>query len=293
MPSDAAAAAAATALAVPSEWLDAFEEFFLELSEAAGSVPSQSQLASWQSTLRSARAVATVRAHLAVHAADIAAALGPLATFCQRRAVEQRFIFMGVYGSEMSLPDALTQLLEEVRKQSENFDQLQLKEPRFLLRLGTFDDRRHGSLRSSAYPYSPACSSGPGDAVVECLQASTLELAGYLALNGAYADDCSVHPGFQGRGIAKALVCSSAALLAKQRHTHMSLDVRACNLPAFGLYKSLSFKVVKKHYPGFYDWHGGYKMQAVLSEVPKIPLGFDTSHLGLDNYAASGPIDTG
>ena len=60
----------------------------------------------------------------------------------------------------------------------------------------------------------------------------------------------------------------------------LSLDVRACNLPAIALYTKLGFKKAQKSYPPFYDWHGGYSMTASAVDVAKkMPTGFDTSAL--------------
>merc|ERR1712241_1287614 len=105
-----------------------------------------------------------------------------------------------------------------------------------------------------------------GDEVIECHymgggEAESL-LVGFMALRGNYADDLSVDPAFQGRGIAKAIVCGAAARLLSQGSGDLTLDVRACNLPGIGMYKAIGFQVVRRHFPGFYDWHGGYSMKA-------------------------------
>merc|ERR1712060_1034568 len=99
-----------------------------------------------------------------------------------------------------------------------------------------------------------------------------------MTMHDNYADDLAVDPRFQGCRVGKALVCAVAARLATVGHDEMTLDVRACNLPALALYRSLGFQIVRKHFPGFYDWHGGYRMAAPVPEVlTKMPKGFDLS----------------
>ena len=60
----------------------------------------------------------------------------------------------------------------------------------------------------------------------------------------------------------------------------MYLDVRACNLPAKGLYTHLGFVVDQKMYPSYIDWHGGYSMSADTSVIlEKTPPHADLSAL--------------
>mmetsp|Transcript_14055 Transcript_14055/g.43523 ORF Transcript_14055/g.43523 Transcript_14055/m.43523 type:complete len:284 (-) Transcript_14055:45-896(-) len=282
------AARLAEACGVPADMHAAFEELFTALTEAAGGkAPSEKDLAGWRKQLQQARAESTVRAFMAAHSAHIEAPLRSLEEAGAnaeklRRACEQRLVFMGVYGTELSLEETLARLLRELEQQCE---QLPSKAggpaQSFFLAQGSYD-KRHAEIRAAAYPYTPACCASHGSDVVNCFCAETERLAGYIAMHGSYADDLSVHPSFHGRGVAKALACGVAKQMQKEGSEEMSLDVRACNLPAIQLYKSLGFQVARKKYPIFYDWHGGYSMVASTAEVSShMPQqDFDHSRLG-------------
>lgn len=267
-----AAKGAADALGVPADQRAAFLEFYATLCESRGGTPAKETLAAWDSPkyLRRSRAEATVRSMLAERDSElneavtrVAQALGKDAERLRRQA-EQRFIFMSVYAASSPLEDLFRKLLQEVDAlPTANVDKVTLK-----LAPGVFD-ARHAALRASAYPYTPACGSYLGDQVLNCTFQGGAEprLVGFMAMYGSYADDVSVDPSCQGRGVAKALVCGMAARLQKQGEGVLSLDVRACNLPAMGLYKSLGFEVTSRRFPGFYDWHGGYHMEAATATV--------------------------
>jgi ribosomal protein S18 acetylase RimI-like enzyme len=182
------------------------------------------------------------------------------------RAIEQRCVFAGVYG-DWPLEDVVPKVLAELARPP--------KRGKFALQKGVYDER-HAAIRRAAYPYQPACSSKHGDPVFEATCDG--EVVGYVAYRGDYFDDVSLAPGCQGCGVAKALICTAAR--HGNRSGFLSLDVRACNLPAIALYTKLGFKKSEKHYPPFYDWHGGYSMNAAAAEVAKqMPAGFDTSAL--------------
>jgi len=252
-----------------------------------GRDPNMDRLGRWEKDLAQARAVATVHSFMAKCEVELNLATERMseAGFASknlRRMFEQRLTFMGVYGTRLSLEEAFERLMRESQQQLESLGKKAGQAPgSFFLAHGVYDDR-HAELREATYPYRPACSSRSGDTVINCLCTGTEELAGYLALtDGSYADDLSVHPRFHGRRVAKALVCGAATHLLAHHSDEMSLDVRACNLPAIELYKSVGFELGQRHYPGFYDWHGGYSMSASTKEVAShMPEGFDLSHLG-------------
>ena len=225
--------------------------------------------------LKDARAEVTVRAAMAakddaIQAAVNQAAAGGRNKDAVLRQIEQRCIFAGVYGKDTPLdavvPNILSELSEAQRRPS--------KQGAFALRNGVYDDR-HAAIRKQAYPYRPACSAKNGDPVLEVTCDG--KVVGYLACHGDYFDDLSLLPAFHGCGIAKALICTAAKL---SKSGNLSLDVRACNLPAIALYTKLGFDKSTNEYQPFYDWHGGYSMNAQAAEVAKqMPAGFDTSAL--------------
>lgn len=278
-------AAAASQLDVEEALQEAFGELHTELSSKFGQVPSERLLRNWRSELERARAVATVSSFVAANKAEIDGAMrahseATLVDLSRvERWVSQRLTFMGVYAADVPLPQLLARLLGELREQRERaLANSSWPAGKLLLMPGTFDDR-HMAVRRLAYPYRPACGSSHGDEVLNCLSAEG-QLAGYIAMRGAYADDLSVDPRFQGRGVAKALVCGVAKRLDDAGEKSFTLDVRACNLPAIELYKSLGFETPGKHYPGFYDWHGGFRMNASAALVAaRMPLGFDCTQL--------------
>jgi ribosomal protein S18 acetylase RimI-like enzyme len=198
-------------------------------------------------------------------AAQKAAGVGKDTATILRR-IEQRCIFAGVYG-DWQLADVVPNVLSELQTTPS-------KGGKFALRKGVYN-QTHTAIRKAAYPYRPACSAGPGEEVLEATCDGTV--IGYLACHGDYFDDLSLLPGYHGSGVAKALICAAAK---QNRSGRISLDVRACNLPAIALYTKLGFKKSKKNYPPFYDWHGGYSMSAEAVEIAKkMPTGFDTSAL--------------
>mmetsp|Transcript_102126 Transcript_102126/g.255931 ORF Transcript_102126/g.255931 Transcript_102126/m.255931 type:complete len:298 (-) Transcript_102126:311-1204(-) len=296
------AAEAADTLGVPEAQRPAFEEVYAALTERAqGSRLSERHLKAWASELQDARAEVDVRAHLEANvgqlqalAAECAAAAGgdrESSVSKLLRQLEQRFVFMGVYAADVPLDGLMERLRGELQSMAARSRE---EQPRtgeagspcaFRLAPGVFDDR-HRQLRKLAYPYTPACGSEEGSEVIECLRedgwcgTSSSTLVGYLAAHGKYADDVTVDPRCQGRGIGKALVCGWGTQLAREKEATVSLDVRACNYPALEMYKALGFQVLRKHYPGFYDWHGGFRLEAKTADlVARAPPGFDFSAL--------------
>merc|ERR1711860_72794 len=100
--------------------------------------------------------------------------------------------------------------------------------------LGKFQDV-HYAIRSTAFPYTPASATRQGDMTFDCLT-SDGTLVGYIGFNDfGYIDDLSVLPAWQGRGVAKGLVCGAARHLADAKVQDIHLHVRACNYPAICL----------------------------------------------------------
>jgi len=284
-----AAEKVANALKVPEEDRAAFAELFETVREARGREPSFEQLKDWNGRryFGTSRAEATVRAMLVQRREELSTAVQQLASAAGKdeegvwRQAEQRFVFMGVYAAGTPLDDLFDNLLQELETAAST---PKPQADAFKLVAGVFD-KRHAAIRARAYPYRPACCSSDGDEVVECHRvggggAKSL-LVGFMALNGNYADDLSVDPAFQGRGIAKAIVCAAAARLLSQGSDDLRLDVRACNLPGIGMYKAIGFEVVRRTFPSFYDWHGGYSMKASTQALAKMleTTGFDISSL--------------
>lgn len=282
------AEAEAEALGVSEDMRAAFAELFAALSEAAGGkAPSRRRLSTWKEELEEARALATVRAFASAHQEPLAEAARELAAGGRGgeepalRGLRQRLAFVAVYGTGAPLEDALAQVLRESRARLELPPARELAggSGGFRLSPGVFGDR-HMRLRARAYPYTPACGSRHGSDVLECRLADSEEIVGFMAMRDSYADDLSVDPRFQGRGVAKALACGVARQLLRRGRRFMALDVRACNLPAIGLCRSLGFAVEQRHYPCFYDWHGGYSMKAATEDVAALlPADVDASPL--------------
>lgn len=60
-----------------------------------------------------------------------------------------------------------------------------------------------------------------------------------------------VHPDFQRRGVARALLQAAEAEAQRRGYTQLSLEVRADNAPALGLYTALGYDAMR-WLPGFY-----------------------------------------
>lgn len=256
---------AAKQLGVPDADLDAFKEYYEALSEAGGGRPSERSLKAWKETLQKTKAEATVRAFAKANSAKLDEAVKKAGA--KPEIVIQRLVFMGIYGRFGSLDEALAQLMRELDSVAPGEVKLRAAPGRYT--------KQHGDCKAAAYPYSPSVSSGEGCTTIDCWDGN--ELAGYIAMQGDYADDLAVFPKYHGRGVAKALICA-AALQLQGKRKQMSLDVRACNLPAIGTYKSLGFEVQQKYYPSFFDWHGGYSMAGRVDQIlKKMPSNVDTS----------------
>ena len=79
-------------------------------------------------------------------------------------------------------------------------------------------------------------------------------LAGYVGSQSVLGEsdmmNVAVDPAFRRRGIARALVTSLVEELAKAGNHSLTLEVRASNTPAIGLYEKLGFRQIgrRKNY---------------------------------------------
>ncbi|MEW6423501.1 MAG: ribosomal protein S18-alanine N-acetyltransferase [Bacillota bacterium] len=82
------------------------------------------------------------------------------------------------------------------------------------------------------------------------------EVVGYagmwLVLNEAHVTNLAVHPGYRGLGIGRALMNELIFRAAFLGAVRMTLEVRASNKAAIGLYKSLGFEQEGRR-KGYYE----------------------------------------
>ncbi|RAL25455.1 ribosomal-protein-alanine N-acetyltransferase [Lujinxingia litoralis] len=94
------------------------------------------------------------------------------------------------------------------------------------------------------------------------------EIAGFLAfwrvLDELHILDVAVHPDFQRRGIARALLQMLLALGQAHEVVAVLLEVRVSNAPALGLYKSLGFKRMGRRKRYYEDGEDAWVMCAEL-----------------------------
>jgi ribosomal protein S18 acetylase RimI-like enzyme len=244
-------------LKVPDSDVQAFTEYFTAvLSRGGGKPPSAATLKEWKSELQAAPAEVSVWSFL--QQPENAALL---------KGKDERFIdrvvFSCVYGNALSsFKEALANAAAEAEKRVDQGScRLKFSDGHF--------DRRHQALRAAAYPYRPACGSGPGHVTVDCVdEANGEQLVGYIAVSAdGYADDLCVLPSHSGCGIARGLVCAAAARLEAAGVDELNLHVRACNHPAIKLYESLGLRKGDLEFPGWYDWHGGHHMVGKAKDI--------------------------
>jgi ribosomal-protein-alanine N-acetyltransferase len=65
----------------------------------------------------------------------------------------------------------------------------------------------------------------------------------WLIVDEAHIATIAVHPDFRGRGIAKGLMVTALKEIIQQGFHTATLEVRANNLPAQGLYRSFGFDI--------------------------------------------------
>ena len=102
-------------------------------------------------------------------------------------------------------------------------------------------------------------------------------LAGYIAvdLESGYVDDLSVAPDFSGCGLGTRLLLAGAEAVTDNHNKksagkgspQLCLHVRAANRPAICLYTMLGFELGELEFPSWFDWHGGYELQANCADV--------------------------
>ena len=246
---------------VTAEEADAVAEFAAALKQRRGSL-GQFDLDVAREALATSPAEVTARNFLATCPGKVR---GVDADASQ---LGEPFVFAAVYGKDASTdkPLSLEAALDHVL--------LGFRERRPLtappaFRVGTYGSK-HAAIRARAFPYRPACMSGPGDFTVDCVDGASGELLGYVAVDpsSGYMDDLAVLPSAQGNGIARSLVTSTAKVLAERGVPTISLHVRAANRPAIRLYAgSLGMEMGDNEFPPWYDWHGGYHLEASSAEI--------------------------
>jgi len=255
----------AAKLAVPDEDRAAFAELAGMYRLRYGHV-SETKMKDWREVLQKRRAQVQVKAFMQEHEAEIAEFSD--SNGVPRLAIEQGMVFAGIYGqtgdkTALPLKDALDRVMADILAAKENPAPKDLK---LTFQMGQFDTR-HREIRKKAFPYTPASVTSEGDMTVDSVTPDGT-LVGYIGFSPrGYIDDLAVLPAWQGRGVAKFLVCMSAKWLSQKGVNEIGLHVRACNIPAINLYKKLGFSLGENEFPGWYDWHGGYAMQASSAEV--------------------------
>eukprot|EP00933_Yihiella_yeosuensis_P076255 TRINITY_DN85939_c0_g1_i1.p1 TRINITY_DN85939_c0_g1~~TRINITY_DN85939_c0_g1_i1.p1 ORF type:complete len:273 (+),score=41.76 TRINITY_DN85939_c0_g1_i1:88-906(+) len=144
----------------------------------------------------------------------------------------------------------------------------------------------HIACRADAFPYRPSVSCSHGAPVIEARARETTaaaksgQLLGYVAMQGNYVDTIEVFNAFTGQGIATALLAAAAHVEVAKGGNELCLDVRAANVPAISMYKSLGFRFGSITFPGFLDWDGGFEGSADAKMVKsKLPNNADISKL--------------
>jgi len=265
----------AAKLGVPDEDREAFAELYHAFAERLGKAPPEQQLREWRTALAESPAPAQVRAFM--DCGDVASKLEALAGRhgdAAARALESlkaRLMFTCVYGktkddAPLHFADALAKVLNDGEAQLGGRSAIATAQ-RLAYRPGTYR-QSHAAIRAAAYPYTPACATGPGAMTIDCVVEGSDELLGYIAFHrSGYVDDVSILPMHHGRGIAKALVRAAAQHLDDAGIRELSLHVRAVNHPAIMLYKSLGLEFGPNEYPPWYTWHGGYHLHGRSKEI--------------------------
>lgn len=269
MPADAAQIdAAATSLSVPEVDRAAFAEFYGKKHEQSEGKLRESSLQNWRDLLAAKPAEVQIRSWMEQHATQVAEFLA--SSGVKREVFEQTMIFTSVYGAnkrgKLSMADAFQRVVGDFRVAAEGKARGEFK---LSFQPGIFGSG-HFDIRTAAFPYTPASCTSEGDQTFDC-RAPDGTLVGYIGYSSrGYIDDLAVHPCWQGRKVARGLVCSAANQLLEKGEKRIYLHVRAANYPAIGLYKSLGFSMSNNIYPGWYDWHGGYEMESDTSQLASL-----------------------
>jgi len=257
---------AAAQFAVPEADRPAFAELYEKMTLKSHSVTSTERLRSWREFLEKWPAEVQVIAFMRANEEGIEKFLA--SSHVARASFERSMLFTAIYGqapgsrSALTMEEACNRVMKDFLAVAEN----KATKCDLTFKIGTFD-KRHQEIRSAAFPYIPASGTSLGDTTFDCYVPDGM-LVGYIGFtSGGYIDDLAVLPAWQGRGIARGLVCSTARSLAEGGVDDIHLHVRACNYPAIALYESLGFSIGENEFPPMYDWHGGYEMRGQTREV--------------------------
>ena len=201
-------------------------------------------------------------------------------------AVYDRLLFCGRYSAKAGTPldDALRSASASVAEAANVRAALGGRKLAIQITASRWGDE-HAACRAAAFPYVPACSASHGSPTFDARAAEAVgawvspgQLLGYVAMQaGGYIDDISVFPIMHGQGVASSLLAGAAKA---ERGATLSLDVRAANVPALKLYRSLGFRFGELEHPSFLDWDGGYSGDAAKADVlAKCPPNADLTRI--------------
>ena len=92
---------------------------------------------------------------------------------------------------------------------------------------------------------------------------------GLARLRARYVMDMGVDVAFLGAGVGAALLGGAGVVAAREGRPALHLHVRRRN-PGVELYARCGFAVTEAGFPSWYDWHGGYAMEARAGEVAAV-----------------------
>ena len=256
------ATALASTLGVSEGEYAAFAEYVKAVSEKLGTRALSTQhVRAWRTDL----AACPARASVLTFAQEVSTRIDEAAAASARvrQSIFASLMFTCIYGKnahgerlqfEVALQRVLDQVVERASAEPPT-QPLQYVPGKY--------GAAHAAVRAAAYPYTPACASDINHTTVDCIDANG-GLLGYVCVDEdfGYLDDLCVLPRAQGYGIAACLVVQAAKSLVERRVDTISLHVRAANLPARRLYSALGFAEGDNEYPSWYDWHGGFHLEA-------------------------------
>ncbi|KAK3253037.1 hypothetical protein CYMTET_37692 [Cymbomonas tetramitiformis] len=250
-------------LEVPTNQAAAFQELYQALAEELSGKPSRSLLTDWEDHLKRARAQVDVESFINTHEADFrrTKTVNGAADLRHADMLRSRFRACGIYSSSLSLEELLKRCLEENRESSQ-----QPRPSRITTQNGVWGVE-HAAIRKRSYPYVPALGDSTGEAVIEARDQNDQLLGYVIQTGGNYIFDLAVDPRVQGCAVGVALVGTLASSMQRNGVSTMCLDVRRCNEPAVRFYNRLGFRIVKKTFPPWYDWHGGFHLEAETNAI--------------------------